>query len=65
MSRELLYSSSYPKRTPVIAINSKAAPEASPAIPEEGGDSTGGGEEGGSPDDGSGSSGDDFVIPEE
>ena len=64
VSRELLYSSSYPKRTPVIAINSKAAPEASPAIPEEG-DSTGGGEEGGIPDDGSGSSGDDFVIPEE
>lgn len=65
VSKEVLYKSNYPKRTPVIAINSQALPENSPAIPEEGGSTEG---EGGSvtdiPED-STASGGEFVIPEE
>ena len=60
ISKEVLHKSNYPKRTPVIAVNTKAIPAESPSIPEEGG------ETGGIPDEEPGDSGDGgFVIPEE
>lgn len=65
VSKEVLHKSNYPKRTPVIAINSQALPETAPAIPEEGGSTE---SEGGNvtdiPED-STVSGGEFVIPEE
>ena len=61
ISKEVLHKSNYPKRTPVIAVNTKAIPAESPSIPEEGGESGGG-----IPDEEPGDSGDGgFVIPEE
>lgn len=65
VSKEVLHKSNYPKRTPVIAINSQALPEDVPTIPEEGGSTDA---EGGNVTDVPGdntSSGEDFVIPEE
>ena len=37
IDRKVAYKSNYPKRTPVFAVNSLAAPEQAPTIPEEGG----------------------------
>lgn len=45
VDREVLHTSSYPARAPVVAINSNALPEDAPSIPEEGG--SGGMTEGG------------------
>ena len=64
ISRVEAYKSSYPKRTPVYAINSLANPEDAPTIPDEGGVT----EEGSNVFEevpGEESSGDEFFIPEE
>lgn len=66
ISKEVLHKSNYPKRTPVIAINSKATPTES-TIPEETG-STGdntGGSTGGDTTGGDGGNNGGFDIPEE
>ena len=72
LDREVLHTSSYPAKAPVMAINSNALPNTAPDIPEEGGSTDGGLEEGSSEDDGvylpeegSDSSSEDFFIPEE
>ena len=72
IDREVLHTSSYPAKAPVMAINSNALPSTAPDIPEEGGSADGGLEEGSSEDDGvylpeegSDSSSEDFFIPEE
>ena len=72
IDREVLHTSSYPAKAPVMAINSNALPNTAPDIPEEGGSTDGGLEEGSSEDDGvylpeegSDSSSEDFFIPEE
>lgn len=63
VSKERLHTSSYPKRTPVIATNTKGGV----IIPEEGGGGTDtGAPDTGLPDESQGSNGGgDFVIPEE
>ena len=66
ISKEVLHKSNYPKRTPVIAINSQATPTES-TIPEETG-STGdntGGSTGGDTTGGDGGNNGGFDIPEE
>ena len=72
IDREVLHTSSYPAKAPVMAINSNALPNTAPDIPEEGGSTDGGLEEGSSEDDGvylpeegSDSGSEDFFIPEE
>ena len=72
IDREVLHTSSYPAKAPVMAINSNALPNTAPDIPEEGGSADGGLEEGSSEDDGvylpeegSDSGSEDFFIPEE
>lgn len=62
ISKVELHKSSYPKRTPVIAINSSAIPTGSP-IPQESSDTGIPGDDGDTGGDTGGD--DDFIIPEE
>lgn len=67
IDREVLHTSSYPAKAPVMASTPTPCPSTAPDIPEESGSADGGSEDDGVylPEEGSDSGSEDFFIPEE